>query len=358
MPIRSVGWWVPAGVLVVLAVGGFVVGLWALLDLGSIGRDTTSPFAPLDDNGAYYTSSADGDQVSILRHRIDGAGAFGDPTQVYQGPGEGRTGPGVVDGRSPWVLLGWYQDGVSERLQVHAADTGELLGAVAAGQWCGGEGPDGFACTLLDDRRLARTTVLAPGSYQPVSIIVSSLESGSTLAEHGPFPGLQAVLGTESPDHLVLQVADPPAGSASADPAAGLPTGEMVDLDLTTGRTTRIGRYPAGWSPLCVHTVQWQADGSPERMSVVGIQRAGQGPDQQVSLSGLGPADIARVTWSPGEGYQPSGCSADGRFVYLTFLESDSESVTRVVVDRINVQDGRRATVLDTPPPIPGPWTR
>jgi hypothetical protein len=132
----------------------------------------------------------------------------------------------------------------------------------------------------------------------------------------------------------------------------------MVDLDLSTGRLSPIGRYAAGWSPLCVHTVRWQPDGSPEGMTVVGIRREGWGPDGKVFLVGLGPADVASATWSPAEGYEPSGCSADGRFVYLTFLESDAEGVTRVVVDRIDVQDGRRSVVLDTSPPIPWPWTR
>ena len=100
---------------------------------------------------------------------------------------------------------------------------------------------------------MVRTTVVAPGYFQPVSIIVSSLETGSTLAEHGPFAGLQALLGTECPSHLVLQVADSPTGSAVGDPGGGLPTGEMLDLDLSTGRTTEIGQYAAGWSPLCAH---------------------------------------------------------------------------------------------------------
>ena len=264
MPTRNVGWWTLAGGLAVLAVGAFLVGLWALLHLGSVGGDTTAPFAPPEDNGAYYTSSEAGDQLTILRHPIDAAGALGEPTLVFEGPGVSRSGPAVVDGRSPWVLLGWHDDtGVSQRLQVRAADNGEVLGAVDAARWCGGEGPDGYACTLLDDRRLARTTVLAPGYVEPVSIIVSSLEDGSTLAEHGPFPGLQAVLGTESPDHLVLQVADVPASSVGTDPPAGRPTGEVVDLDLATGRTTLIGRYADGWSPLCVHVMEWQADGSP-----------------------------------------------------------------------------------------------
>lgn len=349
--------WAAAGVLVVLAV--LAVALWALLQLGSTGpdstpppapRDTTSPSEPQGDNGAYFTSVTDGDQVTILRHPIDATGTFGVPAVVYQGPLD-RRGPGVVDGRSPWVLLGWFADAVTERLQVHATDSAEVLGSVDA-RWCGGEGPDGYACTLLDDRRLARTTVVAPGYYQPVSIIVSSIETGSTLAEHGPFPGLQAMLGTESPDHLVLQIADPPTD------AAGLPTGEMVDLDLITGRATRIGRYSAGWSPLCVRTVRWQTDGSPEGITVVGIQREGQGPGERLSLSGLGPVELAPATWSAVEGYEPSGCSADGRFVYLTFLESESEGVTRVLVDRIIVQDGQRTNALDAPPPVPSPWTR
>ena len=353
MRARGVVRWAAVGVLVVLAV--LAVALWALLQLGPTGpdatspsppRDTTSTVAPRHDNGACFTSVVGGEQVTILRHPMDATGAFGVPAEVYRGPVDSR-GPGVVDGRSPWVLLGWFTDGVTERLQVRAADSAEALGSVDA-RWCGGEGPDGYACTLLDARRLARTTVVAPGYHQPVTIIVSSIETGSTLAEYGPFPGLQAMLATESPDHLVLQLADPPTD------AAGLPTGEMVDLDLTTGRATPIGRYSAGWAPLCVHTVRWQADGTPEGMAVVGVQREGQ----RVSLSGLGPVDVAPATWSAVEGYEPSGCSADGRFVYLTFLESDAEGVTRVLVDRITVQDGRRAQVLDAPPPVPGPWTR
>jgi hypothetical protein len=62
----------------------------------------------------------------------------------------------------------------------------------------------------------------------------------------------------------------------------------MVDLDLTTGRPTPIGRYAAGWAPLWFGVVEWQLDGSPDGMTVVGIQRTGAGSDEQAFLSGLG----------------------------------------------------------------------
>jgi hypothetical protein len=343
---------------VVLA-GGFLVGLWALLTLGSVGRDDTAPFEPVRDNGAFFTRVEQGGRVVIVRHPIDGSGAFATPVTVYDGPGSTRTGPAVVDGRSPNVLLGWYSDdGVSDSLQVVADDNGEVLESVDADRWCGGEGPDGMVCTLLDARRLARTTALAPGVHAPVALLVTSLQDGATLSERA-FPGLQAVLGTESPDHVVLQIADPPTGETGGDPAGpDLPTGEMVDLDLSSGRMTTIGRYDAGWAPLCVTVLRWQPDGRPEGMSVVGVLRTGQGPTDRLSLRGLGPAQVEAITWPAAQGFEPAGCSADGRYVYLLALQPDDEGVTRAVVDRVSVADGERARALPAAPEIPGPWTR
>ncbi len=344
-----------------LLVGGFLVGLWALLTLGSVGHDETAPFEPLGDNGAALTRVEQGERVVVARHRIEASGEFGAPVTVYDGPGSLRSGPGVVDGRSPYVLLGWFSDdGVSRSLQVVAADNGEVLESVEADRWCGGEGRDGMACTLLDGRTIARTTPLAPGLHVPVSVLVSSLRDGSTVAEHGPFPGLQAVLGTGSPDHVVLQIADPPTGSATSDsPAQAPPTGRMVDLDLATGRTTPIGRYDVGWSPLCVTVSGWRSsDGAPEGMSVVGVLRTGQGRDQQLSLLGLGPATVAPATWSAAQGFEPTGCSADGRYVYLLALQPDDQGDPRAVIDRVTVADGRRAPAVRPMAQVPDSWTR
>ncbi|MCU0301639.1 MAG: hypothetical protein MUF35_08570, partial [Candidatus Nanopelagicales bacterium] len=78
----------------------------------------------------------------------------------------------------------------------------------------------------------------------------------------------------------------------------------------------------------------------------------------RLSLRGLGPAQVEAITWPAAQGFEPAGCSADGRYVYLLALQPDDEGVTRAVVDRVSVADGERARALPAAPEIPGPWTR
>ncbi|MGB7981551.1 MAG: hypothetical protein WCF36_12245 [Candidatus Nanopelagicales bacterium] len=337
--------WVLAGIVVVVVGFGFV-GLWLLVYLGSVGRDSPPGGVDAPDNGAFYTQGEVGQDLVIWRHPIDQTGAFGDAVAVYRGPGGRQQGPSVVDGLSPWVLLEWYEDGISTDLAV--LEGSQELARVRAPAWCGGDGPDGFACSLLEDTRLARTTVLAPGRYQPVSILLSSLADGATVAEYGPFPGLQSLLGTTSPDHLILQVADPPVGTEGDGDAGQVSTGQMMTLDVSTGATTPIGRYSARWSPLC-------ASGTDE---VIGIQRSEDGPDQRLTLSALGPSTYPVFSWLASEGYEPMGCSADAKFVYLASIEPSEEGAVRMIVDRVEVSSADRQTVLDTGQPVPDIWTR
>ena len=95
---------------------------------------------------------------------------------------------------------------------------------MAAPRWCGGEGLTYNLCTLLDETRVARTTELGrdPETGEGPSegtILVSSLTDGSTISELGPFADLSMMLGTGSPDEVLIvttpaQSADDPASRA------------------------------------------------------------------------------------------------------------------------------------------------
>jgi hypothetical protein len=309
--------------MTVVAAVALVVGGCADQDGGT---DTSTgpspePSQSADVNGSVLIATSSVTQ----RYPIKADGSLGAPISV--------TGLGsVLDGRGGSLLTGQFvDDPYSTRVDVQDATTGEAT-ATQQADWCGGEGPEHKACVLLDDTRIARTPVLwASGDGGPVTI--SSMVDGTTQAELGPFAALLDVLGTESSQQVLLLITDPAQGG---DLAPYPPAGLVQRLDLTTGATTDIGRYPAQFWPLC-------AVGSD---SLLGYVAAADG---SVSLEMIGPAVVhesllgAGVTW--GAPNPPLGCSADGRFVYAQVASADGESLS---LERIALADGSR-----TPQPEP-----
>lgn len=312
-----------AGWLTVVAALALVVGGCAGQDGGTdtSAGPTPEPSQSAGVNGSVLVATSSGTQ----RYPIQADGSLGEPINV--------TGLGsVIDGRGGSLLTGQFvDDPYSTRVEVQDATTGEVR-ATQDVDWCGGEGPEHKACVLLDATRIAHTPVLwASGDGGPVTI--SSMVDGTTLAELGPFAALLEVLGTESSDQVLLLISDPAQGG---DLAPYPPSGLVQRLDLTTGVTADIGRYPEQFSPLC-------AVGSD---SLLGHVAAADG---SVSLEMVGPALVhesllgAGVSW--GAPNPPQGCSADGRFVYAQVASGDGESLS---LERIALADGSRT-------PLPEP---
>jgi hypothetical protein len=309
--------------MTVVAAVALVVGGCADED-GGAGPSTgpiPEPSQSADVNGSVLIATSSGTQ----RYPIQADGSLGEPISV--------TGLGsVLDGRGSSLLTGQFvDDPYTTRLDVQDATTGEVT-ATQEVDWCGGEGPEHKACVLLDETMIARTPVLwAGGDGGPVAI--SSLVDGTTPAQLGPFGALLDVLGTESSQQVLLLISDPAQGG---DLAPYPPAGLVQRLDLTTGATTDIGRYPAQFSPLC-------AVGSD---SLLGHVAAADG---SVSLEVVGPAVVHEsllgtgVTW--GAPTPPLGCSADGRFVYAQVASADGDSLS---LERIDLADGSRT-------PLPEP---
>jgi hypothetical protein len=167
------------------------------------------------------------------------------------------------------------------------------------------------------------------------SITVSSLADGSTMDEFGPFPDLTGMLGTSSPDELLL-VTSP----AVSDAGPSVPT-TVLRLDVSDGSITEIGQSPPGWSPLCAIGTD----------SVLGFPSDGLTGSAVV----VGPAQVADVTWEQQD--LPEGCSADGAFLYLIGMPpqtteetaATATSIAQTTVERISLADGSRSEVLVLP---------
>jgi len=271
-------------------------------------------------NGSVLVATSSGAQ----RYPIQADGSLGDPVSVT------RLGS-VIDGRAGSLLTGQFvDDPYTRRLAIQDATTGAVT-ATQDVDWCGGEGPEHKACVLLDATRIAHTPVLwAGGEGGPVTI--SSITDGTTQAELGPFAALLDVIGTESSQQVLLLISDPAQGG---DLATYPPSGLVQRLDLTTGTTADIGRYPEQFSPVC-------AVGSD---SLLGHVTAADG---SVTLKMVGPAVVHEslldgASW--GSPNAPLGCSADGRFVYAPVASADGESLS---LERIALADGSRT-------PLPEP---
>jgi hypothetical protein len=286
--------------------------------------------------------------VTISGHPIAADGSLGTPVELLSGPADDTSFPGVVDGVGPLALTGTNTDYWTTDVQLHS--DGQVTSEVAAPRWCGGEGLRYNVCTLLDETRLARTTDLGrdPETGEgPAegSIIVSSLADGSTIDAFGPFPDLTMMLGTDSPDEVLLVTAPfVPAEEPSAPST-------VLRLDVTDGSTTELGDSPAGWVPLCAIGAD----------SVLGFTS----DDSSSTALVVGPAQVAQVTWEQQDSVV--GCSADGQFLYLQRIpQSPTEDVEDTEppnpgtpVERTSLIDGSRSQVLVLPAgQYAGPMTR
>ncbi len=317
---------------------------------GASGSPAPSPSSVSTGNGTLYSSAwaAQVGSVTINAHPIGADGSLGTPAELLSGPASDTTFPGVVDGKGPLALTGTFTDYWTTDVQLHS--DGQVTDEVAAPRWCGGEGLLYNVCTLLDEARLARTTDLGrdPETGEgPAegSIIVSSLADGSTIDEFGPFPDLTMMLGTDSPDEVLL-VTTPflPAEEPSAP-------SDVLRLDVTDGSVTELGVSPVGWAPLCAIGAD----------SVLGFTFEGSTSTALV----VGPAQVADVTWEQQDSVV--GCSADGRFLYLQRIpQPPTEDVEDTeppnpgtAVERISLADGSRSQVLVLPAgQYAGPITR
>ena len=323
---------------------------------GTSASASGSSSGPVGGNGTVYTSSW-GSVLTITGHPINGDGSVGPGTELLSQEASDEDFAAVIDGVGANALSANLTNYWSTELLLHA--DGQVASEVAAPDWCGGEGLTYTACTLLDETRVARTTplgrdpVLGDGPEEG-SILVSSLEDGSTLAEFGPFDDLSMVLGTASPDELIL-VTTPP---GTLDGPSG--PGSILRLDLTDASTTELGESPTGWVPLC-------PTGSD---SVLGYTISDGSTADGASVStpvvvGEGSGTLAEVSWSDEK--SPVGCSADGRFLFLEQLplppdgtvEDREPANTSGVLERVTLSDGSRdqALVLDQGT-FAGPVTR
>lgn len=304
------------------------------------GSPAPPPSSVASGNGTLYSTmwASSEPSVTITGYPIGADGNLGVPTDLLSGPASDTTYPAVIDGRGPLALTGTYTNYWTTDVQLRY--DGRVIGEVAAPRWCGGEGLGYNDCALLDETRLARTTELGrdPMSGEgPAegSITVSSLADGSTIDEFGPFPDLTRMLGTNSPDELLLVTS--PAVSAD-DPSV---PSTVLRLDVTDGSITEIGESPAGWAPLCAIGTD----------SVLGFPS----DDLTGSAVVVGPAQVADVTWEQQD--LPEGCSADGAFLYLNRMPQQTTGETaatatpnaQTTVERISLADGSRSEVLVLP---------
>jgi hypothetical protein len=294
--------------------------------------------------GSLYTSlwDTEGGQITIDHRALAPDGSVAAPTQLLQAPADDSELTWVLDGIGTTALTGTFVDNWTTQLQVRDAASGAAASTVAADRWCGGEGDVGSQCTMLDATRLARTTELGAEGVTEGSVIISSLQDGSTLAEYGPFAGLTRTLAGGTEGTLLMLASDPAAASAGG--------GTILRLDTASGQTSELGAFPTAWEPLCALGTD----------SVLGFTLEGD-PTAVV----VGPAQVSGVTWAQGE--TPLGCSTDGRFLYVQHVpqppgedQEDTEPPNpATTVDRIALADGSRASVLTVEPSVlAGPVTR
>ena len=304
-----------------------------------------SPFPTAGGNGSLFTVRWNS-EVTVESHPISADGSVGAAVPILSEPGDEQTFPALLDSLAELALTGTFQDYWTTDLQVRAG--GEVVTEVAAPRWCAGEGLSYATCVLLDATRLARTTELGRDPMtgegpDEGSILVSSLSDGETLAEYGPIEDLSTILGTASPDELIL-VTTPPGDGDQARAST------VLRMDLTDGTTTQMGTSPRGWGPLC----PIGAD------SVLGYTITdtsdGQAIDTLSTTSVVGSATVAEVTWSVQDDV---GCSADGRYLYLNRAtapptgENDNEPPNPpTTVERIDLTSGARDSVLVLDPGV------
>ena len=293
---------------------------------------SAGPAAPATGFGVVYTSQLGGDTKPYQRHEIAADGSVGAGVAVFAGPASDTDYRAVVDGIGSTLVTGTFSDYWTTQIQVLDTSTGQEAASIDAPQWCGGEGLLYNACALLDGTRIARTSDLGGEGLPESTIYVSSLETGETLSELGPFTGLFNIFGTSDPNTLLILTTDTP----NQDPPEPRP-GTVSRLDVATGEVTEIGAYPEGWAPLCPIGTD----------SILGYNLTGT-PAPVV----VGTATIGAVTWP--EADTPLGCSADGRFAYVQLYpqppgeeQDDTEAPNpATTLDRIDLATGVREPVL------------
>ncbi len=284
-----------------------------------------APVAPVTGNGSVYTVRPGGEATAIHRHAIDVSGSVGEGVEVFTGPATDYAAEdtAVVDGAGQTLVLGTFSAYWTTAIQVVDLATEQVSAPVDAPRWCGGEGLTYNPCVVLDDTRLVRSTELGGAGLPEATIYVSSLESGETLAEYGPFPGLSMMFGTTDPDTVMITTTDVP----SADPPELRP-GTVARLDVTSGQVTPIGSHSQTWQPLCAIGTD----------SMLGFTQ-----DGALEAAVVGPAVIGSVTWP--EQDNPLGCSADGRFLYVQQTTEPSALIG------IDLASGISEPVLSLQPP-------
>jgi hypothetical protein len=294
---------------------------------------SASPTAPATGYGSIYTAQLGGDTKPYQRHVIGPDGSVGEGAPIFTSPASDFDYRAVIDGVGGTLVTGTFSDYWTTQIQVVDAATGEERGEpLDAPQWCGGEGLLYNACALLDGTRMARTSDLGGEGLPESTIYVTSLETGETLAELGPFAGLFNIFGTTDPNTLVILTSAAP----NQDPPEPRP-GTVARLDVSSGEVTEVGAYPAGWAPICTVGTD----------SVLGYNLTGD-----PSATMVGPAAVGQVTWPTED--TPMGCSADGRFLYLQRIpqppgeeQEDTEAPNPATsLDRIDLSTGVREPVL------------
>lgn len=309
------------------------IGVVAVLVGGCAGQDegaavSGSPAPAASGNGAVYLGTGSG----VQRYAIQADGSLGAGTDF-------AVAGTVVDARGDAALTGVFEDVYSIRLDVRDAASGAVQRSVDA-DWCGGEGNEFRWCVLLDPTRVVRTSTLWPGKPGG-TVTISSMQDGADLQALGEVAGLVGLVGTESADAVLLQLADAPMSTAGGDQAVPLtPSGTAERLELTSGSTVKLGSYPEAFTPLCAVGLD----------SLLGYSAppAGTGDEGAFTLTMVGPASISPELSGAAVGIWPTdpprGCSADGRFVYAPTTYQGGQALG---LERIGLADASRTVLPD-----------
>jgi hypothetical protein len=320
--MRSGVWWCAIGMVAVVLGGCAGQGEGP----AASGSPTPAPYG----NGAIYLGTGSG----VQRHPILADGSVGAGTDFAV---DGT----VRDGRGDAALTGAFEDVFSIRLDVRDVTSGAVEQSVDA-DWCGGEGNEFRWCVLLDPSRVVRTSTLWPGRPGG-TVTISSLQDGADLTMLGDVAGLVGLVGTQSADAVVLQIADAPLPTGGGDlDVPPTPSGKAERLDLSSGSTVELGSYPQAFTPLC----------AVGRDSLLGYTApaAGQGA---FTLTMVGPAAMSPELSTAAVGIWPTnpprGCSADARFVYAPTASPGGQTLE---LERIGLADASR-TVLQEAQVLP-----
>lgn len=309
------------------------IGVVELVMGGCAGQDegpaaSGSPTPAATGNGSVYLGTGS----RVRRYPIEMDGSLGSATDLSL---EGN----VVDGRGDAALTGVFEDVYSIRLDVRDAASGAVQYSVDA-DWCGGEGSEFRWCVLLDRTRVVRTSTLWPGEPGG-TVTISSMKDGADLEAFGEVSGLVGLVGSESADAVLLQIADAPMPTAGGDLAGpSTRSGTTERMDLASGSVTQLGSYPQAFTPLCAVGLD----------SLLGYTSPTAGTAEQgaFTLTMVGPASISPALSGAAVGIWPTdpprGCSADGRFAYAPTASQDGQGLA---LERNGLVDASRTVLPD-----------